>query len=141
MSYTTIVERIVSLFNITRSECLSLSEVVSKLGLHVSIDELARQLMLSRRVRVYFDVVQDDYVICRRVDNGNGNGNGRVTMQEIVDELRRKFDNEPVPKPMIMDYLKEKIPEKYEAVYMMLLNDGVIEEIDISGMVFVRIVK
>lgn len=136
-----LVDKVWSILRKNRSECVSLSELLRSLGVRADIDKVARVLFLSRKVRVYFDVIQDDYIVCRRVEeNGNGT-NGKITMQEIVDELRRKFDNEPVPKPMIVDYLKEKVPDKYEAVYNMLLNDGVIEEIDISGMVFVRIVK
>ncbi len=136
-----LVDQVCSLLKRSRADCVTLSEILSKLGLRTDVDKVAKMLFLSRKVRVYFDIAQDEYIVCRRAEeNGNGVG-GKVTMQEIVDELRKKFDNEPVPKPMIVDYLKEKVPDKYEAVYNMLLNDGVIEEIDISGMVFVRIVK
>ncbi len=114
-------------------KCVPLSEIAPD---NVDFMTIARELMKRRDVLIYYDISEDEYYICKRANSCK-----RLTVQDIVDEMREKFDSEPVPKPVILDFLKERIPSKYEAIYNMLLNDGVIEEVNISGMVFVRIVK
>ncbi|NPA99810.1 MAG: hypothetical protein GXO10_00370 [Crenarchaeota archaeon] len=114
-------------------KCIPLSEIAPE---NIDFTTIARELMKRREVMIYYDISEDEYYICRRANTCR-----RLTVQEIVDEMREKFDSEPVPKPIIMDFIRERAPTKYEAIYNMLLNDGVIEEVNISGMVFVRIVK
>ncbi len=127
-----VIERIVDAVSSGNVKCVPLSELVpAEEDMHL----IVKELMKIRSVFVYYSIPEDEYYVCRRERCR------RITIQDIVDELREKYNGEPVPKPEILDFLKERIPTKYEALYNMLLNDGVLEEINISGMILVKIVK
>jgi len=128
-----VIERVLTVVFSSNSKCIPLSDVVPD---DVDVDSLARELMKIKNLVVYYNIPEDEYYVCRRDSCSR-----RLTVQDIVDELKSRYDGELVPKPEILDFLKERAPAKYEAIYNMLLNDGVLEEVNISGMVFVRIVK
>ncbi len=129
-----LIEKIVTAISSEKDgRCVPLSQIAPD---SVDFVTIARELMKYRELIVYYDIPEDEYYICKK-----DRCRRRLTVQDIVDEIRERFDSEPVPKPVILDFLKDRIPSKYEAIYNMLLNDGVLEEVNISGMIFVRIVK
>jgi len=129
-----LIEKIVTAISSENDgKCVPLSQVAPE---SVDFITIARELMKRREIMIYYDIMEDEYYICKR-----DNKCRRLTVQDIVDEMRERFDSEPVPKPIILDFIRERAPSKYEAIYNMLLNDGVLEEVNISGMIFVRIVK
>ncbi|WP_069807465.1 hypothetical protein [Vulcanisaeta thermophila] len=102
---------------------------------------LLYELNKTRLFEVMYDVLEDSFYIKRRVmsdDNEQGVGSAKINMQRIVERLRSEVRG-AVPKPEFEDLLMKLVGEAYQLVYNQLLNDGVIEEEIISGMVFVKV--
>ncbi len=122
--------------------CVRLSQVLSKILRETVSDEyldhVAKVLHRSGKVKIYFSTRECDYYVCKR---NSEMCEDKLTMQKIVDLLRAKFDGDLIPKPQVVDFLKELVPDKYDQIYNILLRDGVLEEINVSGMMFVKIAR
>ncbi len=124
-------------------DCVRLSQVLHNM-LRCEVDDhyldaVALALYRSGKVKIYFSTRDCDYYICKSTCTEQTSS--KLTMQKIVDLLRSKFDGELVPKPHVLDFLKELIPEKYSQIYNILTRDGVLEEVNVSGMMFVKITR
>ena len=115
-----------------------LDEVERALGTRFTVDEL-NEIMRTGQFEVLFNALDEAFYIRARQPT-NGGAKARPTMQDIVNEARRRFKS-PVPKPEFMEWLEETVGEGWRVVYERLVNDGVVEESIVSGMVLVRIVS
>ena len=137
-----VCENIVKLLEQSDTSCIKLSQALSKIlrgdVSDLYLDLIARTLYRSGRVKIYFSSRECDYYVCKRDE---GRECEKLTMQKIVDLLRSRFDGDLIPKPHIVDFLKELVPDRYDQIYNVLVRDGVLEEVNISGMMFVKIVR
>lgn len=140
-------ELIKRLMKIVGNEWVKVSEVEKLTGIHMDIDELYL-LNKSGSFEVMYSVLEGNFYIRlkpmesnntrQNSDITNNNNNGKFNMQKLVETLRREV-RELIPKPEFEGWLAKYVGESWQLVYNQLLNDGVIEEEVISGMVFVRV--
>lgn len=108
-------------------------ELEERLGIRLSLEEL-NVLQSSGAFDVIYSVIDDSfYIRRRRARDRNGKG-----IQDIVNELRGVF-KEPVPKPEFTAWLSKVAPNDWVSIYERLLSDGVVEEVLVSGMVFIKV--
>ena len=133
---------------------VNLEDLENALGIKIDLDVM-NKLSRTGLFEVMYSTLDNTFYIRRRVagntlttkkgskgSNGDvvNNGGGKVNLQAIVDEIRRRFRG-MIPKPEFEDWLASNVPGNWHLVYNQLLNDGVIEEVVISGMMFVRVTE
>lgn len=116
----------------------SLRKILQELNIDLNPDEIVKKILreFRNRIDVMYSVIDCEYYVKKKIRNNDSNS--RIIMQEIVDKLRSTF-KDLTPKPYVIDFLKSIVNSRWGVVYNQLLKDGVIEEINISGMIFVKI--
>ncbi|WP_243678695.1 hypothetical protein [Vulcanisaeta distributa] len=121
------------------------------LGIKISMD-LINKLSRSGFFEVMYSTLDGTFYIKRRVigdaiisNTRSGvsdlsNGKNKLNLQRIVDKMRSEIQG-MVPKPQFEEWLNSNVPDNWRLIYNQLLNDGVIEEVIVSGMVFVKVNK
>jgi len=59
--------------------------------------------------------------------------------ERVKDLIKSYFKSELVGKPVFIDFLKDFVGDAWEVYYKKLLDDGLIEEVLLHGMFFVKI--
>ncbi|ADN51726.1 hypothetical protein [Vulcanisaeta distributa] len=131
---------------------VSIEEVEHLLGIKMNID-LINKLSRSGFFEVMYSTLDGTFYIKRRViensvadnarnginDSGNGRGN-KLNLQRLVDKMKSEIQG-MIPKPQFEEWLSSNVSDNWRLIYNQLLNDGVIEEVIVSGMVFVKVNK
>ncbi|WP_243675097.1 hypothetical protein [Vulcanisaeta distributa] len=123
------------------------------LGVKIGID-LINRLSRSGLFEVMYSTLDGTFYIKRRAiesftvgstknnSNDAGNGRNKLNLQRLVDKLRSEIQGGMVPKPQFEEWLSNSVSDNWRLIYNQLLNDGVIEEVIVSGgMVFIRVNK
>jgi hypothetical protein len=132
---------------------VSIEEIEDALGIRIDLD-MINKLSRSGLFEVMYSTLDNTFYIRRKAgeslvarkdgkgrNNGSeDNGGGKLNLQVIVDEIRKRIHG-MIPKPEFEDWLASRVPNNWHLVYNQLLNDGVIEEVVVSGMMFVKIVE
>ena len=150
MSSLTINDDLVKkLVRIVDDRWVSIDEIEHILGIKMSLD-LLNKLGRTGLFEVMYSTLDGTFYIRRRVSkytvensnggSGNGNGRGKLNLQRIVDKIRSEIRG-MIPKPEFESWLSSNVAENWQLVYNQLLNDGVIEEVLVSGMVFIKVVN
>ncbi len=150
MSSLTINDDLVKkLVRIVDDRWVSIDEIERILGIKMSLD-LLNKLGRTGLFEVMYSTLDGTFYIRRRVSkytvensnggSGNGNGKGKLNLQRIVDKIRSEIRG-MIPKPEFESWLSSNVAENWQLVYNQLLNDGVIEEVLVSGMVFIKVVN
>ena len=150
MSSLTINDDLVKkLVRIVDDRWVSIDEIEHILGIKMSLD-LLNKLGRTGLFEVMYSTLDGTFYIRRRVSkytvensnggSGNGNGKGKLNLQRIVDKIRSEIRG-MIPKPEFENWLSSNVAENWQLVYNQLLNDGVIEEVLVSGMVFIKVVN
>ncbi len=63
-----------------------------------------------------------------------------MNLQRLVDKMKSEIQG-MIPKPQFEEWLSSNVSDNWRLIYNQLLNDGVIEEVIVSGMVFVKVNK
>mgnify|MGYP001772566440 CR=1 FL=1 len=135
------------LVDIVDDRWVSIDEVERLLGVRMSMD-LINRLSRSGLFEVMYSTLDGTFYIRRRTiensvtrDSGNGlnePGRGKPNLQRLVERMRSELQG-MVPKPQFEEWLSSNVPDNWRLVYNQLLSDGVIEEVLVSGMVFVKV--
>ncbi len=124
---------------------VSIEEIEGALGIRISI-EMLNKLSKTGLFEVIYSTLDDTFYIRRVVKSyptrelGNPGNEKKTNLQVVVDRIRSEIQ-EMVPKPAFEDWLSNNVPDNWRLIYNQLLNDGVIEEVIVSGMVFVKVNK
>ncbi|MCG2869418.1 MAG: hypothetical protein L7H10_01565 [Vulcanisaeta sp.] len=147
-------ELIKKLIKLVGDGWINLEDLENALGIKIDLD-VVNKLSRTGLFEVMYSTLDNTFYIRRRVAGNTittkkgskgrdsdvvSNGGGKVNLQAIVDEIRRRFRG-MIPKPEFEDWLASNVPGNWHLVYNQLLNDGVIEEVVISGMMFVRVTE
>ena len=118
---------------------VNLNKILNSLGLSdIDVLKIASHLVNRRDVEIIYNIQDENFYIRKKTRRESVNNGGKIILQQIVESLRQIL-KEPIPKPTLQDYLKNLVQDKWETIYNILLRDGVIEEIQISGMTFVKL--
>ena len=140
------------LMGVVDDRWVSIDEVERLLGIKMSMD-LINKLSRTGFFEVMYSTLDGTFYIKRRVvgnavindarngigDLGNGRNN-KLNLQRLVDRMRSELQG-MIPKPQFEEWLSSNVSDNWRLIYNQLLNDGVIEEVIVSGMVFVKVNK
>ncbi|WP_054857355.1 hypothetical protein [Vulcanisaeta sp. JCM 16159] len=139
------------LMGVVDDKWVSIDEVEHLLGVKIGID-LINRLSRSSLFEVMYSTLDGTFYIKRRAiesftvgstknsSNDAGNGRNKLNLQRLVDKLRSEIQG-MMPKPQFEEWLSNSVSDNWRLIYNQLLNDGVIEEVIVSGMVFIRVNK
>ncbi len=139
------------LMGVVDDRWVSIDEIERVLGIKMSMD-LINKLSKSGLFDVMYSTLDDTFYIRRKAVKsdmtGNakygsdelGNGRNKPNLQRLVDKMRSELQG-MVPKPQFEEWLSSNVSENWRLIYNQLLNDGVIEEVLVSGMVFIKVNK
>lgn len=139
-------ELVRKLMKIIGNDWVSVNDVERLIGIRMDIDELYT-LNKTGNFEVVYNVLEGVFYIRRKssainssasIQGRNNGSSGKVNMQKIVESLRNEI-HDLIPKPEFERWLIKYAGEGWQLIYNQLLNDGVIEEEIISGMVFIRV--
>ncbi|GAB6945182.1 hypothetical protein [Vulcanisaeta sp. JCM 14467] len=140
------------LMGVVDDRWVSIDEVERLLGIKMSMD-LINKLSRTGFFEVMYSTLDGTFYIKRRIvgnavvnavrngigDSGNGRNN-KLNLQRLVDRMRSELQG-MIPKPQFEEWLSSNVSDNWRLIYNQLLNDGVIEEVIVSGMVFVKVNK
>ncbi len=124
---------------------VSIEEIESALGVRISIESL-NKLGRTGLFEVIYSTLDDTFYIRRVIKSyptkelSNSGNEKKTNLQMVVDRIRSEIQG-IISKPAFEDWLSNNVPDNWRLIYNQLLNDGVIEEVLVSGMVFVKVNK
>ncbi|MFB6470322.1 MAG: hypothetical protein TU36_003700 [Vulcanisaeta sp. AZ3] len=137
------------LLEIVGEDWVSIREIENILRIKITLETLNR-LSRSRVLEVMYNTFDETFYLRRKritrevnaedVDGGGSEGEGKLNLQRVVEKMRDEFRG-MVPKPEFEDWLSSNVNGNWRLVYNQLLNDDVIEEVIVSGMVFVKVIN
>ncbi|ADY00921.1 hypothetical protein VMUT_0710 [Vulcanisaeta moutnovskia 768-28] len=136
------------LIGVVDDKWVSIDEIENLLSIKIGID-MINKLSRSGLFEVMYSTLDGTFYIRRRVikdliinnsNNDTNNGRNKLNLQRLVDKIRSEIQG-IIPKPQFEEWLSNNVSENWRLVYNQLLNDGVIEEVIVSGMVFVKVNK
>ncbi|MGC8606380.1 MAG: hypothetical protein ACP5GZ_03520 [Vulcanisaeta sp.] len=136
------------LMGVVDDKWVSIDEIENLLSIKIGID-MINKLSRSGLFEVMYSTLDGTFYIRRRIikdlvinnsNNDTNNDRSRPNLQRLVDKIRSEVQG-MIPKPQFEEWLSNNVYENWRLVYNQLLNDGVIEEVIVSGMVFVKVNK
>jgi hypothetical protein len=137
------------LLEIVGEDWVSIREIENILRIKITLETLNR-LSRSRVLEVMYNTFDETFYLRRKritrevnaegIDGESGEREGKLNLQRVVEKMRSEFHG-MVPKPEFEDWLSSNVNGNWRLVYNQLLNDDVIEEVIVSGMVFVKVIN
>ncbi len=118
----------------------ALSKILKQINIKLDFEKVINELMKCKSLELMYNVIDGEFYIRikRKGRENSKTGNNGFNLQVLVNDLKNIL-KEPLPKPQFLEIIKTYVNDKANTVYDMLIRDGVIEEVDLSGMIFVKL--
>lgn len=116
-----------------------LSKILKKINVKLDFEKIISELMRCKELEIMYNIIDGEfYIRIKRKDKDNKIESNGFNLQVLVNNLKDVL-KEPLPKPQFLEIIKTYVNDKADTVYDTLIRDGVIEEIYLSGMIFVKL--